>query len=1126
MMLKYENIVSRLDESSKIELLTNLRGLTEKELVGMGLHTINVGKITEITKNIYPTPEMLACSWNEQLAYKVGKASAELCSARGIAFAFAPAARIKLDPYSDAISEDGCLSASISGAYASGAKESGMAVCVSDMGVSRDETKWLGDPPDHRVLYDYVARPYIEAARAQKDAIVGIREDMRIDRYSELNSDLVRIVRSSGKQIRFVCENASATNTVKMINNQVVCLQGAGYALQAALRKYENIKRAVDRGELEENELMEQIKCGGAISPDMLDAAVDRLIDMIESCEPEFVSEESASRDEQALAYKAALESAVLLKNDGNLLPIAKKKKIAIVGDIITREDGGYLDALSKKLEENGAKVMGYARGYELCRDDADANLMNEALALAGKADVALLFVGTDAYRESYIRSTKNLSLPANQDMLAQKLSESGVKTVALLCSNYSVDIAAVEQLAAVMLTQNISARSAEACADLLMGIASPSGKLAATLYRNTDRVFERRKQQLGEQISVGRFIGYRYYDSADYDVGFPFGHGLSYSRFSYSALRVEENGKLSLSVRNTGKLPAAEVVQIYAGYEDRDYLRPKKELIAFKKVFLDVGESATLSFDVKLPRVYDDKTGELVVQKGKYTIYAGSSLTDIKQMTKITSEGVEFEKSDETLARYLLSESNIITDNYTLEARYPIMKRAIKNIFCGVALLLVAIFLQVYCVSTNTASAFLNILTVAILGIAIAFFILDAIDRKRMNDKEREIAKEENQKWFEDATHLESFSTDKMFAEDFNEPDQEIDQEDEPVMVSDVADEYLAYVDKELTFDVIVREFAEFALERGCKLDINTVYNLFGAISSSRFVILNGLEKQEFASLAGVLCEYLECNFHMDTADKSYTDGASMFIRTDDSGNKVKTGALRTVEEANASLGELHVAPIAQVSIETMEKCFGDIVKYAKAPELPSLVSSIEEKYRFSRNILFLVGLDSQRTLGELPENVAEVATVCDIKLTLSDRATTFKAFRKLKLYQLEYMADKAAAEVPIDEAEWKKLDAFERYVGYRTGYVIGNKRWISLERYVAVYVSAGGDSTDALDKAIVSRLLPSVVCACKNASNASEINLGEAIDSIFGDSSVDASRRAIRNARINAKDQGEANV
>ena len=144
-------------------------------------------------------------------------------------------------------------------------------------------------------------------------------------------------------------------------------------------------------------------------------------------------------------------------------------------------------------------------------------------------------------------------------------------------------------------------------------------------------------------------------------------------------------------------------------------------------------GESAKLSFELKLPRVLDESSGEMVVRKGRYTVYAGSSLSDIRRSTKINSDGAELQSSNEPLARYLLCESNIITDNYTLEAKYPIMKRAIKNIISGVAMLLVALLLQVYCVSTNTASAFLNILTVIILGIAVVFFVLDALDRKRM---------------------------------------------------------------------------------------------------------------------------------------------------------------------------------------------------------------------------------------------------------------------------------------------------------------------------------------------------------------------------------------------------------
>lgn len=1120
-MLKYENKVSRLDERQKIELLTNIVGMSESELISLGLPAIKVGRLAEITKNIYPAPEMIANSWNDELAFKLGRSGAELSLEKGINLALTPSAKVKLDPYGRAMSEDVCLSSALAYSYASGARSTGIGVCVEGMGVSRDEVKWLGNPPDRRVIYEYIVRPY-QLARKSEDIAIGVQRDLRREGFDEIGAEIAGAMRGSVGATRLICESAGASDTVRMINRQIICLQGAGYALSAALRKYDIIKKAVDKGELEEDELLSEIECGDAISPEMLDEAVDRLIDLLESCAALTSHTEGADKAADELAYRATAESAVLLKNEARTLPIAKRKKIALIGDVAFCGCHEFLDTLTSALEASGATVVGRARGYALETDAPDTELTAEALELAKHADILLFFVGTDGEREKYVANTKNLSLPANQDMLARELKRSGKTTVALLDCRCSVDIAAIEQLSALMVLSCASVAAARACADLLTGEINPSGKLASTLYRNTDRSFSRREHQLGREVSVGRFIGYRYYDSADYDVGFSFGHGLSYTRFDYSAITVEKGGAISLTVKNTGKRDGAEVVQIYAGLDDRTALCPKKELVAYKKIFLRAGESAKLSFELGLPRVLDESSGEMVVRKGRYTVYAGSSLSDIRRSTKINSDGTELQSPNEPLARYLLCESNIITDNYTLEAKYPIMKRAIKNIISGVAMLLVALLLQVYCVSTNTASAFLNILTVIILGIAVVFFVLDALDRKRMADNERALAEKENEKWFEDATRLESFDTEKMFEEEFSEEESEVEEEEEQMLVADVADEYLAYIDKDLTLARTAEELSAFALERGCKLERRSVYTLLSALSSSRLVILNGIRRDEFSALAGVLCEYLECNFHMDIADSSYMGGESVFMRSDENGNKVKSGALRTLEEAGASQSELHVAPIANVSVEMLTSCFGDIVKYAKNPSLPSLVTSVEGKYRFSKNILFLIGLDSERTLAELPASVAEVATVCEPKLTLIDRAATLSSSGRLKLYQLEYMADQVAAEELVGEENWKKLDAFEGYVGERTGYTIGNKRWISIERYASVYTSAGGEVTEALDEAIASRLLPSVISACRGK----EISLGETIENIFGENEMDCSCRAIRNSRLYAKDQGETNV
>ena len=1117
-MLKYENIISRLNESAKIDILTNIQGLGERELITMGLPPLKSGVLSKMTQNIFPSPALLANSWNEELVESVASASAAHMAYNGVALALTPPAAIKLNPYRSAISEDVHLSATISAAYASGVKKAGLMPSVSGLGIEADETAWTDRPADARIIYEYVVKPYKKALELCGSP-VGVRENIHVKGYEELNQALARQA-AEGKihaGSLSVCDHLSAENTVKYINYGIICLQGAGYALQAALRKYVNVKRAVDRGEMREEELLREVACGTAISPEMLDLAVDRMIDFITACGSRYVGEQEALVEIDSVAERAVRESVVLLKNEGRLLPISKRTKVALIGDICVANEENVA-RITEKLSEIGATVIGAARGYNLKKDIPDNELRDQAFALAKSADVVLFFVGTDEAREAYITRSRNLSLPANQDILAEELAHQyAKKTVAVLTSNYSVDIASLESLGAVLLAPLFAKASCEAIADIVSGRVNPSGRLASSLYRNTDRSLQKQQNYLKNGVRAGRFIGYRYYDTANYNIGYAFGHGLGYSSFSYSSLSVESNTKVSLNVRNTSRMAGYEVVQVYAGIKHSAEIRPKKELVAFKKVFLEPGKSQRVTLEFSLPEIFDQQSGAFVLEKGDYVLYVGSSVKDIRLTTTLRAGDAELVRRPEPLSRYLQSESNIISENYTLEAKYPIMKKAIKNIFSGVAMLLLAVLLQVYCVATNTSSAFLNILTVAILVVGVAFFIIEAIDRKRMSVKESEAAAAANEKWFEDASKLEELDADKMFADEFDNREESYFEEHEEEAARDHGDEYFAYIDRDFTFEAAAAELEQFALERGCKMDRSNICSLLASMSSSRLVVVNGLASNEFEKLATIISEYFDSTPYIDKIDKTYTNGARTFYRTDSSGNKVKTGVLRAIEDAAKDVAVVRVAAIAGAGYGVMETCFADIVKYAKNPLADSVVSSIEEKYRFSQNLWFMIALDGAKTLNDIPTEVAQVAAFTELKLTLTAPASSVGSVHKIKYYQMDYMCDRVARNSEVDESVWKKVDKLEDFVGKYAEYSIGNKQWLSMEKYVAVFTACAGDMTDAVDRAVAARLVPSIVSTAFTTEKGAQMELSEEMEKIFGENNVDLSRRIVRNAELN---------
>ena len=1115
-MLKYENVISRLSESAKVDILTNILGLTDRELITMGVPAVKAGSLAGMTENIFPSPTMLANSWNRELVQKVGEVSAAYMASKGIGIALTPAAHIKINPYRSALSEDVHLAASIAEAYALGADSMGLKSCISGFAIESDETAWLDRTPDERVIYEYIVRPYIQAF-ANKQMAVCVKEDIHTWGYDDKNRGFAELAAEGalGEKVVAVSENLNAENTVKYINKGVICLQGAGYAVQAALRKYVKVKKAVDRGEMKEEELLEEIKRGSAISPEMLDAAVDRMIAFASECTPKYIGDQEAQTLIASLQESASRESVVLLKNLSKLLPVSRKTKVAVIGDIAVSNET-WMKKFTETLTESGANVIGVARGYEIDADVPDPELSEEAMELAKKADVTILFVGTDKKREKYITRTRNLSLPANQDILAEKIATKYAKrTVAVLSSNYALDIATIDELGAFVLAPIGNAGSAKALADAVCGRYSPSGKLANSLYRNTDYSLSKQQNYMQSGVKAGRFIGYRYYDTAKWDIGYPFGHGIGYSAFSYSSLSVKDDS-VSFTVKNTGRMAAAEVAQLYVGITEASSPRPKKELVAYEKIYLEAGQSQKVTLKLSIPQVFDPVSKKAVAEKGTYCVYVGTSVRDIKLEGKLKAGDTELVATREPLSRYLQSESNIISENYTLEARYPIMKKAIKNIACGAALLLLAVFLQIYCVSTNTSSAFLNIVTVGMIGVGVALFILEAIDRKRMSEKEKDVAEKANEKWFEDAARLESFDADKMFADEFGTNDSaDAQNESEPEKNSN-DDEYFAYVDKEFTFAVAADELEIFLNDHGCKVDRSCVNDLISAMASSRLVLLSGLGTSEFEKLVTTLSQYFDCHTYIDKVDKSYTVAPRTFYSTDASGNRTKTGALRVIEEA-AKMGEkMHISAFANLNRSAMENCFADIVRYAKSPYSDNLLSAIEEKYRFSQNIWFVAGLEANKTLNDIPADIADVAAVVDVKMSVVAPSANAASVHRFPYYQMEYMSERVTGRSEIDENLWKKVDKLAEFVRGFAEYSIGNKQWLSMERYVAVFAACRGDIPEALDRAVAARIVPSVIAQTVTSPDGAHMGLSDEIEKIFGENNAEISRRVIRAAEL----------
>ena len=357
--------------------------------------------------------------------------------------------------------------------------------------------------------------------------------------------------------------------------------------------------------------------------------------------------------NDHALARRAAAESVVLLKNDGDLLPLAAGASVAVIGDFAEtpRYQGAgssavnsiKVDTFLDCLKDSGLHSVGFAAGFDRQGKPDDAKKA-EAVALAKKADTVLLCLGLDEIKESEGLDRADMKLADNQIELLQAVQQANPNTVVIVSAGASLETPWLAHCRALVYGALGGQAGAGAMVDVLTGKINPSGKLAET-WANAHDDTPAKDNFAGAgrtvQYREGLYVGYRYYQTAGVPVAFPFGYGLSYTSFAYSDLKADARS-VTLTVTNTGSRAGAEIVQVYATKPDAQIFRPAQELKAFAKIWLEAGESktVTLPLDDKAFRYWNTKTDSWEVEGGTYELRVGASSADIRLTAAVEVNG------------------------------------------------------------------------------------------------------------------------------------------------------------------------------------------------------------------------------------------------------------------------------------------------------------------------------------------------------------------------------------------------------------------------------------------------------------------------------------------------------
>ncbi len=638
-------------------------------------HSWNSAHLTTDSATFFPTGSALAATWSIEWAYAYGRGMSREARLRGKDMILGPAINIQRIPTGgrtyEYLSEDPLLSGMLSVAYTKGSQDDGTAVCLKHYALNNQEDYrgFVDVRISDRAMHEIYLRPFEMAVR-EADAW-GV-----MAAYNKVNG-------------RWCSENEQLLNTILRqqwgFPGMVISDWGGVHSTVDAVTAGMNVEMPGSR--FMGKALLDSVQAG-KVSEEVINQRVREILRVRLTVKP--VAQEKANSvpvgnpEEMKVALEVARRSIVLLKNE-QLLPIAPQriKNIAVIGEnavtklalggvgagVKTRQEITPLEGLQEMLG-NQVKIT-YVQGYKSFdrqarnerkspQQQADPQLLAEAVKAAKKADLVIFFAGDNREVETEGSDRKSITLPSGQDEVAEALAKANKRLVTVIVSGGPVDVSVVKEVSGALVASWFNgSMGGQALAEVLTGKISPSGKLPMTwpLQLNDVPAYATgsypqhvqnnhqgdifvgivnnqsndRRQQLVANYAEEDMVGYRWYDCKDVSVAYPFGFGLSYADFQYSDIKVTSTAEgldVKFILTNTSSIDAEEVSQVYVSRPLSNIERPVKELKGFKRVALKAGECKEITIPIRRNDLchWDESAQAWMLEPGSLIIQAGGS--------------------------------------------------------------------------------------------------------------------------------------------------------------------------------------------------------------------------------------------------------------------------------------------------------------------------------------------------------------------------------------------------------------------------------------------------------------------------------------------------------------------
>ena len=665
--MRHSEIIQKMTLAEKCALLSGKDVWHTREIERLGIPSITLSDgpsglrkqagagdhlgLNESTKaTCMPSAATVANSWNTNAAEAAGRVIGAEAAGQDVQVLLGPGLNIKRSPLCgrnfEYYSEDPYLSGKMAAGFIRGIQENGVSACPKHFAVNNQEAHRMASDSvlDERTLREIYLTGFEIAIKEGKPKAVMSSYNMVNGTYANENTHLVKeILRGEwGFDGAVVTDWGGGNDFVEGVRTGC-SLEMPGCGDDSACQ----LLHAVKDKKIEEETVNQRVD---ELLELILSTTNAKNADKVATKEAE---KEEMQRDHHKTAAWIAEESIVLLKNEKDILPLDTGSRVAFIGDFVEhpRYQGAGSSMVNAAEEENTRIFMkkyfpnyiGYAAGFRR-KDEPDAELLSEAVELAERADQVVLYLGLTEGYETEGLDRSHMRIPENQVQLLKAIRQVTPYIIVVLSAGSPVEMPWIDLCVGVLYAGLSGEAGAGAVLRALSGKLNPSGHLAETFpieYEKTpvSRYYPGRERT--SEYREGIYVGYRYYETADAPVRFPFGHGLSYTSFRYENLQVTQK-EVCFELTNIGGRAGAEVPQLYVHLPNASVFRAELELKGFAKIYLKPGEKkrVTITIDKQAFRYYNVKTGSFETESGTYQLMIGSSVRDIRLQGTIQIAG------------------------------------------------------------------------------------------------------------------------------------------------------------------------------------------------------------------------------------------------------------------------------------------------------------------------------------------------------------------------------------------------------------------------------------------------------------------------------------------------------